>query len=304
MATHALLQNEHHDAYDFISPYSGLKDAAKGATILITGAGTGVGRATAHTFAAAGATHLLLAARRPDPLSSTRTSILSSYPNCTVTLFANTDISSPASVRALFSSIPPGTIPDLLVNNVGRGGKMIRVDEGEDEEEERWWADFKVNTWGTYLMTRGYLKLLEASGREKDAEGRKGRVVCLSSAAGWKEIPGLSGYAGSKSAVNRLVEYVDHENKEKGIRCFGLQPGGVAGTDLTKAMGMPEWLEKMLTEKPELAAATVLYLFTSRADYLGGRYVTATWDMENLEQMKEQIVKDDLLKTRILGVAL
>lgn len=48
-----------------------------------------------------------------------------------------------------------------------------------------------------------------------------------------------------------------------------------------------------------LAAGTALYLSTPRADFLAGRFVYANWDMEKLEGLKDQIVSEDLLKSRI-----
>lgn len=55
----------------------------------------------------------------------------------------------------------------------------------------------------------------------------------------------------------------------------------------------------------DLAAGTALYLSTPRAEFLSGRFVFGNWDMEKVEAIKDEIVSDDLLKTRIiLGASL
>lgn len=59
----------------------------------------------------------------------------------------------------------------------------------------------------------------------------------------------------------------------------------------------------MLIDKAELPAAVCLYLSDERANYLGGRYVMSTWDLEALEGIRDSVEKEDLLKTRVLGVA-
>ena len=51
-----------------------------------------------------------------------------------------------------------------------------------------------------------------------------------------------------------------------------------------------------LTDPPELAAACCVYLMTSKADYLRGRFISANWDVTELEQRKQEIVEKDLLK--------
>jgi hypothetical protein len=58
-----------------------------------------------------------------------------------------------------------------------------------------------------------------------------------------------------------------------------------------------------MIDKPALPGSTAVYLSTERAEFLMGRYVLATWDMEELEKHKERVVKEDLLMSRVLGVS-
>ena len=113
------------------------------------------------------------------------------------------------------------------------------------------------------------------------------------------------------------------EHSAQGVRCFALHPGGIGSTDMGQTA--PAWLKPYLTDtsqcdsshqtfraarlKPlthtlslylaDLAAGSCLYLSTARADYLQGRYVSANWDLEELEGKKEAIMTMDLLKTRV-----
>jgi hypothetical protein len=62
---------------------------------------------------------------------------------------------------------------------------------------------------------------------------------------------------------------------------------------------MPEELKFVFTETAELPADTVVWLTAEKRAWLGGRYVNATWDMEQLEEKKDAIVKGDKLKVKL-----
>lgn len=68
-------------------------------------------------------------------------------------------------------------------------------------------------------------------------------------------------------------------------------------TDLAK--GMPEVMMPYLVDTPELAGDTICWLGAERREWLGGRYVSANWDMEEVCGRRAEIEKGDLLKMRI-----
>ena len=80
-----------------------------------------------------------------------------------------------------------------------------------------------------------------------------------------------------------------------------MHPGGVL-TELADADDLPDAIRKILIDKPALPGGTAVYLSTDRARFLMGRFVPATWDMENLENERDRIEKEDLLKTRVVGM--
>jgi hypothetical protein len=77
---------------------------------------------------------------------------------------------------------------------------------------------------------------------------------------------------------------------------IAVRPGGVM-TEL--AANMPEVMHHLLVDTPQLAGDTLAWLGSERREWLGGRYVNAAWDMEELSGKKDDIVKRDLLKVRM-----
>jgi hypothetical protein len=80
------------------------------------------------------------------------------------------------------------------------------------------------------------------------------------------------------------------------VLCYGVHPGGVA-TEL--ALNMPKEMHGMLIDKPELAADMMVWLTAERREWLAGRYIAVNWDVDELLEKKEKIVKEDLLKVRL-----
>ncbi|KAI7089442.1 hypothetical protein KC356_g2519 [Hortaea werneckii] len=362
----SLLQPTHHDLYPFIDPTppSGkLAGAAKGKSVLITGAGSGIGRAIAEAFALAGAERLFLVGRREAGLRETRERIggrvalvddvsvvgdgeerrcgafiggraggvegsgRGRREGCQVLVVSGVDISKEEDVEEMFASyfgsdgssegkrFPP---PNILVSNAGTSGATEKI---ADSDPDMWWRDIEVNLKGTYLVARRYIRAFrEYYGSTNVAEGQgetqsraEGRIINVSSNASWRYVPGRSSYAASKLAINSLTEYLDGEEgggtvgsatgqsrNKVTIRSVALHPGGV-NTDL--AATLPEDVRKrILIDKPKLAAGTCVYLSLPRADFLMGRFVNCTWDMEELERQRETVESQDLLKSKVVGM--
>lgn len=130
------------------------------------------------------------------------------------------------------------------------------------------------------------------------AAGKTGSLINVSSNASWRYIPERSAYPTTKVAMNNLSEYVHRGGESKGIRCVAMHPGGVI-TEMTSD-DLPEDIKRILIDKPALPGATGAYLSTDRARFLGGRFVLSTWDMEELEKLKERIENEGLLKRECL----
>lgn len=296
--------NTKSSVYDYISPSHALKDTAKGKKIIVTGAGTGVGKVRAwsrfrvgqrltwtlqniaETFATAGAKSLVLAGRRLAHLETTKTRILAINPSCEV-ICVVADIVNLESVQNLFEKAGKA---DVLVNNAGFDGKI--GDMLKDSDPEDYWKVYDVNLKGTYLTTRSYLQSLS---------GGPGCIINIGSTASLMTAPTLSAYLVSKSALARLSELTALENAAQGVTCFCLHPGAIPDTDMTNRA--PDQFKAYLIDTADLAGGTVLLLSTGKFDFMSGRWMNGTWDMQELLTKKDEIVKDNLLVTRPTGIA-
>jgi len=124
-----------------------------------------------------------------------------------------------------------------------------------------------VNVLGVYNFVHYALPHLQEA---------KGYIVAITSGMSQLRIPTLSNYAISKMAVNRLVEFVALEYPE--VKTFSLHPGTIRTTVNAHAPELPT------PDTPALPAALLLHLTAGKVDWLHGRYISANWDIEELER--------------------
>ena len=201
----ALLKPSRHDVYSFIDPRDGLKDAAAGKTVLVTGSGVGIGRAIAESFAIAGASELVLAARRSGPLEETKKIIIGSTTDCKVSVFADVDISDQGAGKKMFDALKGP--PDVVGSNAGVSLATATV---LDSDPPTWSKEIDINVKGAYHVGQVYANACQAANKD-------GCLINVSSNASWRYVPGRSSYAMSKVAINHLSEYVNRE--ESRLRC-------------------------------------------------------------------------------------
>lgn len=276
----------HSDTYPAVDPTK--RSDLTGRHVFITGASKGIGRATALSYAKAGASSIGLGAR--SSLSSLEQEIHDAAKSAgrpaPRVLGVRLDVSSRPSVEAAAAAVGAafGRL-DVLVNNAGYLEKWRGIADGDPDE---WWRTWDVNVKGVYLMTRSFLPLLLAGGLKT--------VVNLSSIGAHLAAPGASAYQSTKLAVLRFTEFTDAEYGARGILAFAVHPGGIP-TELGK--NMPEEMHAVLSDTPEVAADTMVWLTQEKRDWLAGRYVSCTWDMPEFMAKKDEIVKGDLLKVRM-----
>jgi NAD(P)-dependent dehydrogenase (short-subunit alcohol dehydrogenase family) len=169
---------------------------------LVTGASSGIGRATASALVEAGFTVVG---------TSRRTSLATPLEGVTL---LELDVASDASVRRLVDQVTEqfGRI-DVLVNNAGIGAAAAAEDSSIAQAKDV----FDVNVFGVIRMTNAVLPHMRAQ--------RSGRIINVSSVLGLIPAPFMAVYAATKHAVEGFSESVDHEVREYGIRVLLVEPG-------------------------------------------------------------------------------
>jgi NAD(P)-dependent dehydrogenase (short-subunit alcohol dehydrogenase family) len=278
----------HNDTYPFINPQ---KLHLKNKNVFITGASKGIGRATALAYAQAGASHIGITARSP-PHSVAEECIAAAkkagHPAPNVHCYAM-DVTDRETIERVASEAAKamGGRIDIVVSNAGYLEEFIPI---ADSDPDEWWKTWTTNVRGPYLVTRSFLPILLSS-----PSGDK-TIIHISSIGAHGKRPGASAYQTGKFAIARFVEFIMAEYGEKGVLAYCLHPGGVM-TEL--ASKMPKHTHGILVDKVEMAGDTIVWLSAERREWLGGRYVSANWDMEELEGRKGEIVEKDLLKFRM-----
>jgi NAD(P)-dependent dehydrogenase (short-subunit alcohol dehydrogenase family) len=285
---------EHHATYSAIDPRTSLKGSASGKVVFLSGASQGIGQATAVAFALAGAAAVYVTARSAAALEETEARVLEANPGTR----CERRICDVVNERQVHDAVEDcaskfGRI-DIADANAGYLDAWIKIGESDPES---WWRAWEVNLKGAYNVIRYALRHLEESARRGAAQGGSGGHLVLISSIGAQLLsPGASDYQTSKHAINRLCEFVDIDHGAEGVKCFAVHPGGVA-----TALGrrMPSDMHPYLVDKPELAAAFIVWLCSGAADWAKGRYLSANWDVDELTKRKDDILRRDLLVNRL-----
>jgi short-subunit dehydrogenase len=194
----------------------------KDKVVVITGASSGIGKALASEFAGMGA-KLVLAARNDEKLKATAEEAKDKGADV---IAVKTDVSNEVDCKFLMqSAIDKFEGIDILINNAGIS--MRAMFEDTDLDVIRQLMD--INFWGTVYCTKYALPaLLE----------RKGSLVGVSSIAGYKGLPGRTGYSSSKFAMQGFLETIRIENMKKGlhvlIACPGFTSSNIRNTALNE----------------------------------------------------------------------
>ncbi|HEY5810748.1 MAG TPA: SDR family oxidoreductase [Povalibacter sp.] len=189
-------------------------------TALITGAGSGIGRAVALTLARNGY-RVILTGRRRERLEQ----VAKEGGNDCHAIAAN--ITDPHSVTALFARIGMefGRL-DLLFNNAGTGTPPTPI---EDLPLETWRAVIDTNLTGTFLCTQAAFRLM------KEQTPRGGRIINNGSISASVPRPLMAAYTASKHAVSGLTKATALEGRRHDIACGQIDIGNTA-TDMAAAM--------------------------------------------------------------------
>ncbi|HEX7737725.1 MAG TPA: SDR family oxidoreductase [Ktedonobacteraceae bacterium] len=193
--------------------------------IIVTGAGSGVGRATALRFAQAGG-RLALFGRTQETLAATANAIHDASGEA---LVIAGDVAREEDVRTLFARVHEvyGRV-DILINCAG----MVAVKSFLEMDSATWDHVLNVNLRGTFLCCQQAFKAMAEQGKEG---GVILNISSLSGVKGVEKFPGLSAYNVSKAGVASLSEILAVEGKPLNIRVATVSPGAVDTEMLRKA---------------------------------------------------------------------
>lgn len=196
---------------------------------LVTGAGSGIGRAVALALQSAGYS-VVLAGRRGAELEKTADLASSSGGKM---LPVPSDISKPESVRQLFARTEEefGRL-DILFNNAGVGARGAPL---EDLTYEEWSAVVSVNLTGSFLCAQAAIKLMKAQ------QPRGGRVINNGSISAHAPRPHSAPYTATKHAITGLTKSISLDCRAYDIACSQIDIGNAA-TEMTERMagGVPQ----------------------------------------------------------------
>lgn len=197
--------------------------ATNGKIAIVTGAGSGIGRATAIALLNDGYT-VVLAGRRRESLDRTAAEAGSASERA---LAVPTDVSDPESVRALFETTKKifGRL-DLLFNNAGTGAPAVPL---EDLTVDQWRRVVDVNLTGAFLCTQAAFRLM------KDQTPKGGRIINNGSISAHAPRPNSAPYTATKHAITGLTRSTALDGRKYEIACGQIDIGN-ADTDMTARM--------------------------------------------------------------------
>jgi NAD(P)-dependent dehydrogenase (short-subunit alcohol dehydrogenase family) len=238
---------------------------------LITGASSGIGRATGEAFVARGA-KVVLAARREHELATLTSEIESRGGRAS---FVVTDVAIAKDVeRMVAHAIETFGRLDYAVNNAGIEGQLSGI---TDLPEEEWDRVFNINLKGNFLC-------MKYEARAMLAGGHGGAIVNVGSVNSFLGFPAGSAYVASKHGQVGLTTSVSAELAPQGIRVNLVCPGfidtpmhhrlrGIVGDNLYDKVLIPR-VHKRRAGRPEEIAQTIVFLCSDEASYISGTTLT------------------------------
>ena len=190
---------------------------------VVTGGGSGIGRAVALALAKDGY-HLVVAGRRQESLDAT----VAEGSNLRGRMLAvRADVANPTSVSALFATTKEtfGRL-DLLFNNAGSGAPAIPL---EDLTYEQWRSVVDTNLTGAFLCTQEAIKLM------KNQHPRGGRIINNGSISAHAPRPNSAPYTATKHGITGLTKSTSLDCRKYDIACGQIDIGNAA-TDMTRPM--------------------------------------------------------------------
>ncbi|VDC07614.1 unnamed protein product [Peniophora sp. CBMAI 1063] len=280
-----------HDVYPLIDPASHFESKTfKDKVVIITGGSLGIG-ATAALFYARSGANVLVVARRLDNLEKTKQGIEKEVPNAKVLILSGDIVDPEVGKHAVKTAVDAWGKVDIVLAN--QFTNMTPVGKLGENDPVAWWVTQEVNVRGTVNIVHAAIPELLKT---------KGQIIATTSVAAHARSPISMDYSISKHTLDRFVEILALDYPE--LTIYAVHPGGIKTPGSDRALGDMGLIGVVpLPDTLELPAATFLWLTARNAEFLSGRYIQATWDLNEVLAKKDEIVRDNLLVTKLAGPA-
>ena len=228
---------------------------------LVTGAGSGIGRATVHRLVEEGATVLAV-----DLSTEGLAETMATSPRADAVATLAGDVVDPDTAKvAVAAAVDLGGRLDLLVNSAG----ILRFEHSHEVELAKWNQVLAVNLTGTFLFCQAALSALL---------DRRGAIVNVASTSAQFGHPWAAAYAASKGGVLALTKTLAVEYAKQGLRVNAVCPGSI-DTPITGAFNLPEGADGRLLHRimspvgmapPSVVASTIAFLGSDDASHVNG----------------------------------
>ncbi len=238
----------------------------EGRVAIVTGAASGIGRATTQRLVDEGAT-VVAVDRDADGLAAAAEAIGKGADDSGAVVTLVGDVCDPASAaEAVATATGDLGRLDVLVNNAG----ILRFEHSHEVAAEDWDRMLRINLTGTFQFCQAAIPVMVAAGR--------GAIVNVASTAAQFGHPWAAAYAASKGGVLALTRTLAVEYAKQGLRVNAVCPGSI-DTPITGAFSVPEGADPSLVRRimapvgasgPEPVAAAIAYLASDDAAHVIG----------------------------------
>ena len=302
--------------------------------VVVTGAGKGLGYAISLAYARAGATGLAISSRTQSDLDALEKDLWQINPKLQI-LKQVIDTSKPEDVQRIADGVKKtfnGRL-DAVIANAGIISKYVYDEDpstGEKinrhipkgiVEDDDFARVININVLGSFYTAKYLVPLLRSG---QNPSHVRAYVVITSLASHLQDSQLTStAYNMSKIAVNRMAENIQNDHGKEGVLAFAVHPGAVLTPrtenhsnkkgdvwDQGESGAHPQrvcfprklinHLVLVLHDDIGLCGGFLTWLTREKREWLGGRYLSVAWDVEELEKMKDEIVKEDKLKFRMV----
>ncbi|KAI7778405.1 hypothetical protein LA080_002175 [Diaporthe eres] len=290
----------HRTSYPSIDPARPELSQA-GRTVLITGGGTGIGLSIGKSFALAGAKRVIIVGRRANVLADAAKAIESVAKQAgkkTEVIHQTLDVTDKAGNAALWSGLKDkGIIVDVLVLNAAKFSPLSPLlDLGSDEI----WSMFEANVHGPLMLSEAFVK--QGGDDQKVIINVASQAIHIFDESVNVLASKVAAYGLTKNSGALLIQQLAAQSDPEKLQVINYHPGVIYARGWEEA-GVPNTI--LPFDDVSLAGSEAVWLASPEARFLHGRFVWASWDVDELksDEIRKTLAEDvEFLKIGVLGL--